>query len=95
MQLPPLPIVWSAEKNTLLKKARGISFEEVQAAIDRGDVLLTEPHPNQKKYSGQFLMVVRISEYPCMVPFVIDRKRNHVFLKTVIPNRNFKRVLDD
>ena len=91
MQLPPLPIVWSAEKIELLKKTRGISFEEVQTAVDRGDILLIEPHPNKKKYPYQYRMIVRIANYPCMVPFVVDTKRNHIFLKTVIPNRNFKK----
>ena len=88
MQLPD-DITWSNEKNELLKFIRGVSFDDVEDVIERDAVLLTEPHPNQTKYPGQLRMYVIIRDYVYMVPFVIDRSRNHIFLKTIIPSRTF------
>ena len=85
MQLPD-DFAWNAEKNELLKKRRGVSFEDVMDILGSDAVLETEPHPNQKNYPGQFRMYVVIRRYVYMVPFVVDRKRDHVFLKTIIPN---------
>ena len=46
-------ILWSAEKNALLRAERGISFEDVVFHIMSGDVLDTFDHPNQERYRGQ------------------------------------------
>jgi len=37
---------WDNEKNELLKKNRGVCFEEVVLLMERGDVLDTIEHPN-------------------------------------------------
>jgi len=42
-------------------------------------------HPNQKKYSGQRMMVLDIYEYIYLVPYV--ETENEIFLKTIIPSR--------
>ena len=87
MQLPRLPIVWSAEKNELLKQKREISFDEVLVALQQNQILTVEPHPSKKKYPGQFRIIIVIRRYVYSVPFVIDRERGHLFLKTIIPSR--------
>ena len=76
---------WSPEKNRLLQKTRGISFEEIIFHVEKGDVLDILEHPNQEKYSGQRIMVVNVEGYAYLVPFVEDDPE--VFLKTIIPSR--------
>jgi len=77
---------YSAEKNALLKAERDISFDEVIAAIQNGQVLDVIRHPNKKKYPHQELMVIRIRGYVHMVPF-LEQQDGSLFLKTVYPSR--------
>ena len=79
------PILWSAEKNTLLRAERGISFEDVVFHIMSGDVLDTFDHPNQERYRGQQIHIIAIEDYVYLVPFV--ESEEEVFLKTIIPSR--------
>ncbi len=76
---------WSPEKNEQLRIERGISFEEILFHIVNGDVLDILEHPNQSKYRGQSIFVVRVDNYVHLVPFVEDEFE--VFLKTIIPSR--------
>jgi hypothetical protein len=76
---------WDNEKNERLKRERGVSFEEVVFHIERGDLLDVLEHPNQKRYPGQQLFVIKIDDYVCLVPFVEGEAE--VFLKTIIPSR--------
>ena len=86
-----MPIyIFSPEKNLLLIEERNISFEEVIAAIENGQILDIVEHPNRKKYGNQKMYVIGIKEYVYLVPFVIDAKGD-IFLKTIIPSRKAKR----
>lgn len=76
---------FSPEKNNWLKKERGISFDEIIAAIDNDMLLDVMEHPNKNKYANQNIYVVEINNYVFLVPFV--EEENHVFLKTIIPSR--------
>lgn len=76
---------WSSDKNEQLRLERGISFEEILFHIENGDVLEILEHPNQSKYKGQSIFVVRVDDYVHLVPFVEDE--TEVFLKTIIPSR--------
>jgi uncharacterized DUF497 family protein len=76
---------WNAEKNDLLKEARGISFEEVVLHIQFGNEVDIYDHPNQKRYPGQKISVVLIEGYAYLVPFV--ENEDEIFLKTIIPSR--------
>jgi uncharacterized DUF497 family protein len=78
-------IQWELAKNEKLKTERGISFEAVLAAIERGDLLDDYIHPNQAKYPNQRLLVVKIREYAYLVPYVESEQK--MFLKTIIPSR--------
>ena len=80
---------WSPEKNRLFQETRGISFEEIVFHIERGDVLDILEHPNQKKHSGQRIMIVEVEGYAYIVPFVEDERE--VFLKTIVPSRKATR----
>jgi len=76
---------WDEEKNKILIRERGISFEEIKVAVDSKNVLYTYDHPNQKRYPGQKIMVVEIENYAYLIPYAEDEKK--VFLKTIIPSR--------
>ena len=75
---------FNQEKDLLLKATRGVSFEEVIREINKGkilDDLQNKKHPNQK------ILVIKIKDYICAVPYVIDYKKRTIFLKTVYPSR--------
>lgn len=76
---------WNEGKNKLLKRERGISFEEIKIAAEEGGVLDTYDHPNQKRYPDQKIMAVEINNYVYLVPYIRDEEK--IFLKTIIPSR--------
>ena len=53
--------------------------------VDHGDVLDILEHPNQEKYEGQRVLVVKMEDYVYLVPFV--EMENEVVLKTIILSR--------
>ena len=75
---------WNDEKNELLKKLRGVSFEQVVLAIVSGDLIDRVKHPNPDKYPNQRVFLVKIDDYIYSVPYVEDDEK--MFLKTIIPN---------
>ncbi len=75
---------WNDEKNEMLKKTRGVSFEQVELAIASGDLVDRIKHHNPAKYPSQKVFLVRIEDYIYSVPYVEDNER--IFLKTIIPN---------
>jgi uncharacterized DUF497 family protein len=80
---------WNTDKNEQLKAERGVSFEQVVMHIEGGDLLDVYEHPNQARYPGQQILIVRIGAYVWVVPFVeTDDGR---FLKTIIPSRKATR----
>lgn len=77
-------IEYNKEKDLILKETRGVGFEEVIEAYERGwvlDDLKSKNHPNQR------VLVVRISGYIYAVPYVVDSRRKTIFLKTIYPSR--------
>ena len=80
---------WDEAKNEVLKRERDISFEEVVFWIEHDGLLGIEDHPNQRKYPGQKIYIVKIEEYVCLVPYV--EEDGVVFLKTIIPSRKATR----
>lgn len=84
---------FSPEKNLKLKEERGISFEEVIAAIENDQLLDVIIHPNKEKYGHQKIYVVEINGYIYLIPFV--ESKSEIFLKTIIPSRKAqKKYLD-
>jgi uncharacterized DUF497 family protein len=83
---------WNDDKNEVLKKTRGVSFEQVELAIALGDLIDRIKHPNSAKYPNQQVFLVKVDEYIYAVPYVEDGEK--IFLKTIIPNsRATKRYL--
>jgi len=78
---------FSKEKDIVLKEKRGVGFENVIQAIGIGNLLGNKKHPNQKRYPGQRVFIVKIEEYVYSVPYVYDLKRKLFFLKTLYPSR--------
>lgn len=76
---------WDNEKNEWLKKNRGVSFEQAVILMEREDVLETIEHPNQNKYPGQKIAILRIDDYAYLVPYLQESET--IFLKTIIPSR--------
>ena len=62
-----------------------MSFEEIEMAIEQGNLLDIVAHPNRTKYPNQKIFVVRLLDYVYLVPFVEDQ--SSFFLKTIIPSR--------
>jgi len=78
-------INWNRERNEWLRKNRGICFEDILFYIENDMILDDIEHPNQKKYSGQRMMIFNINEYIHLVPYI--ETENEIFLKTIIPSR--------
>lgn len=67
---------WDNEKNEMLKKNRGVSFEQVVILMERADVLDTIEDPNQERYPGQKIAVINIDDMPISFP-MLSAVRNY------------------
>ena len=76
---------WNAEKNEVLARERGITFEEIVQRIESGAKVIEADHTNKKKYPNQKILIIDVDGYAYLVPYVIDK--NEYFLKTIIPSR--------
>jgi uncharacterized DUF497 family protein len=76
---------WSSEKNQMLLRERGISFERIVFEISCGNEVAVLEHPNQEKYPSQNISMVQVDDYVYAVPFV--ETETEIFLKTIIPSR--------
>ena len=83
----PAKIEFSEEKNLLLQETRGICFDDIVKAIRAGKILDNLKNKNAKKYPNQKVLIVKIKNYVYAVPYVINRKKGVIFLKTVYPSR--------
>lgn len=75
---------WNSQKNDILKRERGISFEEIAYLIESEKVIGIEENPsrpNQKMY------VLEIDNYAVIVPYV--ENENEIFLKTAFLSRKY------
>ena len=80
---------WDLQKNALLMRERGLSFEQIVLAVEGGDLLQVIAHPNPARYPNQKIMVVAMDGYAFLVPFV--QEEGGYFLKTIIPSRKATR----
>ena len=75
---------WSSEKNKILKRERGISFEEIAYLIESEQIIGIEENPERP---NQKIYVLAIENYAFIVPFVENDKE--IFLKTAFPSRKY------
>ena len=54
---------WNEEKHALLKRNRGVSFEEIVIRIQNGGVLNRIDHPNRERYRNQKMTLVEMRRY--------------------------------
>jgi len=66
---------WNDDKNGLLKKIRGVSFEQVVLAIFSGDLVDRVKHSSPEKYPQQKIFLVKIDDYIYSVPYVEDDEK--------------------
>ena len=82
-------ISWNEEKNKLLKKTRGVSFEQVRQKLKSKSILADIPHFNQAQYPNQRIFILKILDYVYAVPYV--KSNEGIFLKTIYPNRKLNK----
>ena len=80
-------IEYNEDKNLLLKETRGVDFSDIIEALRKGNFLDDLKHSHSKKYPKQRILVVKIKNYAYAVPYVLDQKKNSIFLKTLYPSR--------
>lgn len=76
---------WDSEKNEMLKKTRGVSFERVVVLMERGEILDSVEHPNEERYPERKIAVITIDDYVYLVSCI--QNGEELFLKTIIPSR--------
>lgn len=84
-------IEYSEAKDLILKSVRGIGFDEIKEAILKGKILDDIDHFKPDKYPNQRIFILKVKGYIYAVPYVIDKKRKILFLKTIYPSRSLKR----
>ena len=60
---------WSDDKNNLLKRRRGIAFEDVAIKVVQNDIVGIEYDHNPTRYPGQHLPLVMVRDYLYSVPY--------------------------
>ena len=83
---------WDDEKNELLKRTRGVSFEEMVIAIEDGNVVDVLQHPNAARDPNQLVYLVEYKDYVFVVPFLRDSESHEIVLKTIYPSRKYTRL---
>jgi hypothetical protein len=81
-------IRFNEEKNQLLKAMRGVCFEDVLLAIENKKLLADIDHPSSNRLA-QKVYVVQIDSYAYVIPYVVNKSKNEIFLKTIYPSRVF------
>ena len=75
---------WNPEKNEILKRERGITFEEIAYLMESGQIIGIEENSGR---SNQKMYILEIENYAVIVPFVENDKE--IFLKTAFPSRKY------
>jgi uncharacterized DUF497 family protein len=84
-------IVFSEEKNQLLKSTRGVSFDEVVDCLRGDDLIADVMHPSSER-PHQRLYIVKIKNYAFAVPYVFNEENKVIYLKTVYPSRKYTKL---
>ena len=82
--------VWENAKDERLRQERRISFDDVKYLLTSEDLLDDILNPNQERYPGQRLYIVRINNGAWVVPY--RQTGSYVFLYTAYPSEKFTRI---
>lgn len=85
-------IEFNIEKNEWLKQNRNICFDDIMPILEDRAWLDILEHPDQKKYPDQFIFVLEIDGECYALPFVFDEKKKTIFLKTLFPSRQLRKI---
>lgn len=85
--------IWDPAKNERLQRERRISFDDVKYHLTSSEPLGDIQNPNQERYPGQRLYIVRINNGAWVVPY--RRSGGYVFLYTAYPSEKFTRIYRD
>ena len=83
---------WNKEKNHFLIKERDIGFDTIINCIENGNLIDIIDNPNQKKYKGQKVYIVKCKEYYYIIPFT--ETKTEIYLITIIPSRKIKKIYE-
>lgn len=78
---------FNREKSKMLKKERGIGFEEIAQIIEKERFIEVIDHPNKRKYPTQKIFLIKLKNYIYAVPYVEDDEK--IFLKTIYASRAY------
>jgi len=78
---------WKPEKNVWLQSERGISFEDIEAAIASGALKAVLENT---QYSNQVVLVVELVEEIWAVP--AEQKKGLLILWTAYPSRKLRKI---
>ena len=78
---------WDKKKNEILKKERGLSFEEIAYFIESEQIIAIEENPGRP---NQKIYILEIEDYTIIVPFT--ENENEIFLKTAFPSRKYTKI---
>ena len=76
---------WDEDKNKILKKERGVSFEEILDSKFLG----AEKHRTRK---NQIVLKFEYKKYIWIIPCVVEEE--YIFLKTLYPSRKYTKKYD-
>lgn len=82
--------VWDSAKDAWLQQVRRISFDDVKYHLTSREPLGDIQNPNQERYPGQRLYIIRINNLAWVVPY--RRTARYVFLYTAYPSEKFTRM---
>jgi hypothetical protein len=80
-------VQWSEEKDSWLKRERGLSFSMVEEAITNHRILADIPHTNKNR-PNQRILIFDLRNHVVSVPYVQDGDIK--FLKTMHFSRSLK-----
>lgn len=86
-------IVWDEKKNDLLKRTRGVSFEDFEYSIHNQKYILDMPHYNKDRYPNQRIFCIFFNEYIYCIPY--EENEYQIRLITIFASRKFNKLLTD
>ena len=84
-----MDIKWDKRKSKKLQAERGLSLEVFADMIANKDYIAIVKNPARDKQS---ICLCMFNDYIHVVPFVRDRKRNTIVLKTAFPSRKYQKL---
>jgi uncharacterized DUF497 family protein len=84
-----MEFIWDPDKNALLQRTRGVSFEVIVTASMAGGLVANMPHPHRERYPHQRVLIVAINNYAYVVPCLVTGEV--VELITLFPSRKATR----